>query len=69
MKSQIVKIFKCNFTLLSLDDLPLNFHPLAIRASGSLLCSQTLDHLRPEFSASFASGGLDYAGLAFILDS
>lgn len=33
--------------------------PVFCRVSALLLRSQTLGHLRPEFSASFAKGGLD----------
>ena len=40
------------------DDLPLNFHPVAIRASAFLTCSQTLDQRRLEFSGFSQGGGL-----------
>ncbi|PCK83483.1 hypothetical protein CPT32_29165, partial [Rhizobium sophoriradicis] len=39
-------------------DLPLNFHPAAIRASASVNRSQTLDHRMLEFSGFTQGGGL-----------
>ncbi|ANM13860.1 hypothetical protein AMK05_PC00346 (plasmid) [Rhizobium sp. N324] len=40
------------------NDLPLNFHPAAIRASAVLNRSQTLDHRMLEFSGFIQGGGL-----------
>ncbi|PDT30363.1 hypothetical protein CO671_31895 [Rhizobium sp. M10] len=40
------------------NDLSLNFHPAAIRASAVLKRSQTLDHRMLEFSGFIQGGGL-----------
>jgi hypothetical protein len=41
------------------SDLPLNFHPAALRASAGLVCSPTLDRRKVEFSGLCQAGGLD----------
>jgi hypothetical protein len=40
-------------------ELPLKFHPAAIRASAALLCYPSLDRRKLEFSDFFRAGGLD----------
>lgn len=44
--------------MLKTDDLPLKFHPAAIRASAVLNRPRFLDHLRLEFSGFIQGGGL-----------
>ena len=43
----------------SRSDLPLNFHPVAIRAPALLLCYPSLDRRKLEFSDFCRAGGLD----------
>ena len=40
-------------------DLPLNFHPAALRALAGLLCYPSLDRRKLEFSDFCGAGGLD----------
>ena len=40
-------------------DLPLNFHPAALRASAGLVCYPTLDRRKVEFSGLCHASGLD----------
>jgi hypothetical protein len=46
-------------TFFACIDLPLNFHPAALRASAGLVCSPTLDRRKVEFSGLCQAGGLD----------
>ena len=41
------------------NDLPLNFHPTALRASAGLVRSPLLDRRKVEFSGLCHAGGLD----------